>query len=82
MPGRAVFRTKFINYMLGQLALLPTKIITFLKEVRVEMKKVNWPTRDETVKFTLIVIGASAAVALFLGALDYIFRFLLDTFVV
>jgi len=60
----------------------PLKIVTFLKEVRVEMKKVNWPTREETIKFTLIVVFASAAVALFLGALDYVFRFLLDTFVV
>ena len=53
----------------------PIKVISFLKEVRIEMKKVNWPTKEETTKFTLIVIGVSAAVALFLGSLDYIFRF-------
>ncbi|PIQ98365.1 MAG: preprotein translocase subunit SecE, partial [Candidatus Nealsonbacteria bacterium CG11_big_fil_rev_8_21_14_0_20_39_9] len=52
---------------------IPTKIITFLKEVRLEMKKVNWPTRQETLKYTLIVIGVSVAVAVFLGTLDFIF---------
>ncbi|PIW92119.1 MAG: preprotein translocase subunit SecE, partial [Candidatus Nealsonbacteria bacterium CG_4_8_14_3_um_filter_37_23] len=31
-----------------------TKIITFLKEVKLEIKKVNWPTRQETIRYTLI----------------------------
>jgi len=58
-----------------------TKITTFLKEVRLEMKKVNWPTREETLRYTLIVIGVSIAVAVFLGGLDVIFQFLLEKFI-
>ncbi|MDD2731594.1 MAG: preprotein translocase subunit SecE [Candidatus Pacebacteria bacterium] len=57
------------------------KIINFLKEVRLEMKKVNWPTRKETIKYTLIVVGVSLAVAVFLGGLDYIFSLLLNKFI-
>jgi preprotein translocase subunit SecE len=57
------------------------KIITFLKEVRLEMKKINWPTRQETLKYTLIVIGVSVAVAIYLGGLDYIFNRLLEKFI-
>lgn len=57
------------------------KVITFLKEVRLEMRKVNWPTRQETVRYTLIVIAASFAVAVFLGALDFVFTLLLEKFV-
>lgn len=60
---------------------IPAKIITFLKEVRLEMKRVNWPTRAETFKYTLIVIGFSVAVAVFLGTLDFIFTTLLNKFV-
>lgn len=60
---------------------LPKKIISFLKEVRLEMKKVNWPTRKETIRYTLIVIGLSVAVAAFLGSLDFIFNTLLTRFV-
>ena len=60
---------------------IPSKIIIFLKEVRLEMKKVNWPTRQETIKKTLVVIGISVAVAAFLGTLDFIFTTLLNKFV-
>ncbi|GAI02141.1 unnamed protein product [marine sediment metagenome] len=60
---------------------LPSKIITFLKEVRLEMKKVNWPTRKETIKYTLIVIGVSFGVAVFLGGLDFIFTTILNKFI-
>jgi len=56
------------------------KIVNFLKETRVEMKKVNWLTRNEVVKYTLIVIGLSFAVAVFLGGLDFLFTFLISKF--
>lgn len=56
------------------------KIATFLKEVRVEMKKVNWPTRRETTRYTLIVIGASVIVAAYLGGLDFVLTTLLNKF--
>lgn len=59
---------------------IPTKIVTFLKEVKLEMKKVNWPTRDETIKYTLLVIGISIAVAVFLGGIDFSFTALLNKF--
>ena len=50
-----------------------SKITTFLKEVQLEMKKVNWPTREETIRYTLMVIGVAMAVAIFLGGFDLIF---------
>jgi len=57
------------------------KIIIFLKEVRLEIKKVNWPTRQETIRYTLIVIATSFVVAFFLGALDFVFTTLLNRFI-
>jgi len=57
------------------------KLITFLKEVRLEMKKVNWPTRETTIKYTLIVVGISAIVAAYLGGLDILFTTLLEKFI-
>ncbi len=60
----------------------PRKTISFLKDVQLELKKVNWPTRKETLKYTLIVIGVSAVVAAFLGGLDYIFSTLLNKFII
>ena len=55
------------------IAAIPNKIVSFLKEVRLEMKKVNWPSREQTTKYTLIVIGVCLAVAVYLGGLDFLF---------
>lgn len=46
--------------------------VTFFKQVRVEMAKVIWPTRQETIKLTLVVIGVSIAIGLYIGGLDII----------
>ena len=51
-----------------------TKIITFFKEVRLEIKKVNWPTKQETLRYTLIVIGLSVVVAAYLGIIDLLLQ--------
>lgn len=59
----------------------PKKIISFLKEARLEIKKVNWPSKKEIFKDTLIVIGVSLALAIFLGGLDAIFKEILDRFI-
>lgn len=50
------------------------KLSTFLKEVRLEVKKVDWPTRQQTIKYALIVIGVSLSVALFLSGVDFAFN--------
>ena len=63
------------------LAKLPG-MLNFLREVKVETKRVNWPTREKTIKDTLIVIGFAFAVAVFLSMLDYVFQLILDTIVV
>lgn len=57
---------------------MANKLITFFKESKVELKKVNWLTKKQTINYTLLVIGISLAVALFLGGLDVFFGKLLD----
>ncbi len=58
-----------------------TRLVAFLRDVKIELARVSWPTRKQTIQYTLIVIIMSAAVALFLGAWDSIFSFVLDKFV-
>jgi len=58
-----------------------TKLINYLREVKIELKKVNWPTKGETLRYTLIVIGVSLVTALFLGALDFIFFKILNKYI-
>jgi len=43
-----------------------------------ELKKVTWPSRDETVKKTILVVIISLAVAVYLGLLDYLLNKLLE----
>lgn len=50
---------------------MTNRIVTFLQESKQELKRVNWPTKDETKRYTLFVILFSLAFALFLGLLDY-----------
>jgi len=59
---------------------IPLKTVTFLKEVRVELKRVTWPTRQETLRYTLIILGVSFAVATFLGLLDFIIGDIINCF--
>lgn len=59
-----------------------SKLTTYLKEVRLEMKKVNWPGREQTIRYTLIVIGVSLVVAIYLGGLDIIFTTLINKFII
>jgi preprotein translocase subunit SecE len=49
------------------------KIKIFFKEVWVEMKRVSWLSQKDVLRYTLIVLGVTIAVAAFLGGLDYIF---------
>jgi preprotein translocase subunit SecE len=49
------------------------KPLIFLQEVRSELKRVVWPTRQEAIRLTSVVIIVSALVGVYIGTLDYIF---------
>jgi preprotein translocase subunit SecE len=47
------------------------KSLQFLREVRVELKKVTWPTRKQTLGSTAVVIILVMIISLFLGIVDF-----------
>ncbi len=55
-----------------------SKTIDYLKEVRAEINHVTWPTRMQTIYFTVAVIIVSGVIAYYLGFLDYVFSRGLD----
>jgi len=59
-----------------------SKSANFIKEVRLEIKKVTWPTKKETLNHTLLVIGISLGVAFFLDVCDVFFSWLINKFVI
>lgn len=54
-----------------------SKLVTFLKEVNTEMKKVTWPSRKEISGSTVVVIVSVAIVALYLGVVDSILQMII-----
>jgi preprotein translocase subunit SecE len=57
------------------------KIKNFFKEVATEAHKVDWPTRQETLRYTLIVITISFSTAVFLGLLDFLYQTILKALI-
>jgi preprotein translocase SecE subunit len=55
---------------------------TYIKETKGELKHVTWPNRQQTINFTIVVVGLSVFVGVLLGFFDFIFTSLLKIFVV
>ena len=53
-------------------------LVQYLKDSKIELKKVSWPSRKETLRNTWVVIGLSFGVAIFLGIWDYLFNAALE----
>lgn len=47
-------------------------LVSYFKGAYDELKKVVWPTRKEIIQHTLVVIGLSLFLALFLGGVDFL----------
>jgi preprotein translocase subunit SecE len=55
-----------------------TNPITFIREVRAEMKKVTWPTRQETIASTVAVFIMVVLAAVFLFLSDQVVAFVIS----
>ena len=53
-------------------------LTTYLREVRSELKKVEWPKRHEAVKMTLTVVIITGIVGAYVAGLDYGFANLIE----
>ena len=51
---------------------MANQLVSYLKGAFEELKKVVWPTKNEIIQHTLVVIGLSLFLALFLGGVDYL----------
>jgi len=48
------------------------KLSNYIKNSIIELKKVSWPTKQQAIRSTLLVITISLVVAAFLGIVDFI----------
>ncbi len=50
----------------------------FISDVREELKKVTWPTRQDIIRLTLVVIIISLIIGFYVGIIDVLLAKLLD----
>ena len=51
---------------------MANKFVNFFNDIKLEMVKVAWPTKDELIGSTIIVLVSLTALALFIGVCDWI----------
>ncbi len=56
-------------------------MLKFLKESREELKKVVWPSREEVLNSTIVVLAATAIISMFLFGVDNVFETLFDALI-
>ena len=52
-------------------------IVEYIKGTQAELKHVNWPSKEQTIRFTGLVIGVCIVTGIILGVSDFIFPKLL-----
>jgi preprotein translocase subunit SecE len=52
---------------------MANKIVNFLREVKTELGKVSWSTKEELFVSTIVVLISVALLAIFIGICDFIF---------
>jgi preprotein translocase subunit SecE len=50
------------------------KITEYLKDVKAELAHVSFPSKEQTILFTALVVALSLGVAVYLGLFDYLFK--------
>ena len=50
----------------------------FIQDIFSELRKVSWPTREETMRLTMVVVVVSVAIGMLLGGVDVTFNWLVD----
>lgn len=53
----------------------------FIGEVKQELKHVSWPTKGQAWGYTILVIIISLAIAVYLGAFDWVFTKIIESII-
>ena len=56
------------------------RIFNFFRETQSELKRTNWPTKEETIRYTWVVLGLSIFLIIVLGSLDYLFTYIVTKY--
>jgi preprotein translocase subunit SecE len=56
-------------------------LVRYVKDTRAELGKVTWPTREEGIRLTLIVLAVTIVASIVLFTVDSIFSYLITLFI-
>lgn len=54
------------------------KVISFFQEVKEELGKIVWPTKNKVFELTILVLVLSLIVGAYVGSLDFVFTSLME----
>lgn len=57
----------------AKVSLQENRLVRYLRETRSELRKVVWPTRQEAINLTVIVVAVLVTMAAILGLIDWLF---------
>jgi preprotein translocase SecE subunit len=69
-----------MNY-LSNITKLPQGVVSYIRESRKELLSVQWPTKAETIRYTVVILAVSFAVAVATGAVDAGLTYAIQKFV-
>ena len=75
-------KTELLAKKLSSDIITDMKLIDYIKDVKGELKHVSWPTKSQTIWFTVIVIAISLFTGFYLGFFDFIFSKLVENFII
>ena len=61
---------------------MANKFFSFFSESKQELTRVNWPSRDELIQSTILVIVVTLLMAVFVGAIDMVLSFFVKLLVI
>lgn len=56
------------------------KVKSFFLEVKIEMKKVSWPNREQLTTYTIVVLIVILVMSFYVGIVDRVWGFFLEKF--
>ena len=65
-----ISRKAFFDTTFRMQRVLNNPVVKYFREAKVELEKVSWPTRKDTVTYSTLVFVLSIGTAAFIGALD------------
>jgi len=70
----------FLNSKEHSMTSISKQVTAFIKETQEELRRTNWPSKEETIRYTWVVVALSAFLTVVLGGLDYFFTYLVSRF--